>query len=224
MNFNEAFFYLMKKRKMVLICGREHLSEDKMFNARLVAYLYSLDVEIVHETAVHFEQSNKSAIVLLLKRLYVYGILRAILHGFRTQFDRYYSKASVIMRVQHLKESLSKIDWKSVDLFIVSRSAGAIVASELALEFPIKAVIALGYPFIHPEYGMQKYRVRHLANVNRPLYIFQGTRDEYGTPAEVAHIPMSEYIQLIPLATDHAFVLDEACWEEFTSQLAQIIS
>lgn len=127
----------MEKRKIVLICGREHLSEDKMFNDRLVAYLYSLDVEIMHETAFYFEQTNRSATLRLLKRLYVYDFLRAILHGFRTQFDRYYSKASVIMRVQHVKKSLSKIDWKSVDLFIVGRSAGAIVASELALEFPI---------------------------------------------------------------------------------------
>jgi hypothetical protein len=213
----------MKKRKIVLICGREHLSEDKMFNDRLVAYLYSLDVEIIHETAFYFEQSNKSAIVLLLKRLYVYDFLRAILHGFRTQFDRYYSKAFVIMRVQHLKESLSKIDWKSVYLFIVGRSAGAIVASELALEFPIKAVIALGYPFVHPEYGMQKYRVKHLAHVNKPLYIFQGFRDEYGNTAKVANIPMSGCVQLIPLDTDHAFVLTGKSWEEFTAHLATII-
>ena len=213
----------MKKRKMVLICGREHLSEDKMFNARLIAYLSSLDVEIVNETAVHFEQSKKSAMVLMLKRLYIYDFLKGILQVFRTQFDRYYCNASVIIRVQNLKESLSIIDWKFVELFIVSRSAGAIVASELALEFPIKAVIALGYPFIHPEYGMQKYRVRHLANVNRPLYIFQGTRDEYGTPAEVANIPMSEYVQVIPLDTNHAFVLTDESWVDFTSQLASIV-
>jgi hypothetical protein len=213
----------MKKRKIVLICGREHLSEDKMFNDRLVAYLYSLDVEIMHETAFYFEQTNRSATLRLLKRLYIYYLLRAFLHGFRALFDRFYSRASVKIRIQHVKKSLSKIDWKSVDLFIVGRYAGAIVASELALEFPIKAVIALGYPFVHPEYGMQKYRVKHLAQVNKPLYIFQGFRDEYGNPAKVANIPMSGCVQLIPLDTDHAFVLTGKSWEEFTAHLATII-
>ena len=127
----------MEKRKIVLICGRDHLSEDTMFNDRLVAHLYSLDVEIIHETAFYFEQTNRSATLRLLKRLYIYYLLRAFLHGFRALFDRFYSRASVKIRIQHVKKSLSKIDWKSVYLFIVGRSAGAIVASELALEFPI---------------------------------------------------------------------------------------
>jgi hypothetical protein len=56
------------------------------------------------------------------------------------------------------------------------------------------------------------------------MYIFQGIRDGYGNPGKIASISMSRNVQILPLDTDHAFVLDADSWDQFTSQLSTILA
>lgn len=157
------------------------------------------------------------------KRLRILSLLKSIIDIFRSLFNPYLNRISCELRIKHLRLTLQSLDWENLDIYIIGRSAGAIVASRLALEFPVKAIIALGYPFIHPKYGMQAYRVKHLVSMDKPLHILQGVQDEYGNQERVTNIPMSACVQIIQINTDHGFDLDDATWEVFTSQFASII-
>lgn len=212
------------KQKVIYICGRENLSEDAIFHAKLVAYLQSLQFCILEDSGAKMLKDRIPIAVMLLKHLGIFYLLRLLLHSSRTLLNRYQSKANVKKRISRLRIYLQLLDWDHIELYVLGRSAGAIVASRLAMEFPVKAVIALGYPFIHPEYGMQSYRVEHLAHVKQEMYIFQGIRDEYGNPEMIKSIAMSSFVQIIPLDTDHAFALEGDKWEQFTSHLSSIIS
>ncbi len=212
------------KRKTILICGRENLSADAVFHEKLVDYLQSLHFDVLEELSEQPIEVRSPILVRFLKRIHIFYLLRSALFHLRMLMYRTPHRKLVENRTRNLRRTLQKMDWDQVDLYLFGRSAGAVVASRIALEFPVKAIIALGYPFFHPEYGMERYRIEHLTQIKQAMYIFQGVRDEYGTPERIQHVAMSPTIKLIPLATDHAFVLDQAGWEEFTSQLAQIVS
>lgn len=63
----------------------------------------------------------------------------------------------------------------------------SLLASEANQEYRtvIKGVACLGYPF-HPQGKPDKLRIEHLANIEQPLAIIQGTRDKLGSQDEVA--------------------------------------
>ena len=223
MIFVEAFFCAMK-RKVLLICGRENRSADALFHAQLMAYVKSFHLSVIENSSEMPVEARSPKLVRFLKYFGIFNLLRTTLYLFRAPFERYQGKMNIEARIRQLRPTLQQLDWDQVDVYILGRSAGALVASRLAMEFPVKAVIALGYPFIHPAFGMQRYRVKHLPQMRQVMYIFQGIRDEYGAPEQISSIPMSSCVRIIPLNTDHSFVLDDASWEEFTSQLAVILS
>ena len=74
-------------------------------------------------------------------------------------------------------------------LFIGGKSMGGRVASLIAQQAFQKGVIhglaCLGYPF-HPPGKPEKLRTAHLATLDCPALIVQGTRDALGAKAEVA--------------------------------------
>ncbi len=223
MIFVEAFFCAMKQ-KVMLICGRENRSADALFHAQLMAYVKSFDLSVIENSSDLPIEARSPKLVRFLTYFGVFNLLRTTLYLFRAPFERYLGKKNVEARIRQLRPTLRQLDWDQVDVYILGRSAGALVASRLAMEFPVKAVIALGYPFIHPAFGMQSYRVKHLPRMRQAMYVFQGIRDEYGAPEKISSIPMSSCVRIIPLNTDHSFVLDGASWEDFTSQLAVILS
>ncbi|MDU0808893.1 alpha/beta family hydrolase [Aquirufa regiilacus] len=212
------------KRKVMLICGRENRSADALFHAQLMAYVKSFDLSVMENSSEMPIEARSPQLVHFLKYFGVFNILRTALHRLLTPLERYLGKVKIERRIWQLRPTLQQLDWDQVDLYILGRSAGALVASRLAMEFPVKAVIALGYPFIHPVFGMQSYRVKYLPRMRQAMYVFQGIRDAYGAPEKISSIPMASYVHIIPLNTDHSFVLDDASWEEFTSQLAVILS
>jgi len=85
-------------------------------------------------------------------------------------------------------------------LIIGGKSMGGRVASMIADEMFAKGEIAgllcLGYPF-HPPAKPTQLRTKHLAELKTPTLIFQGTRDEFGTPDEVATYDLSDGIEVI---------------------------
>ncbi|WP_027998449.1 alpha/beta hydrolase family protein [Sinorhizobium arboris] len=85
-------------------------------------------------------------------------------------------------------------------LVIGGKSMGGRVASMIAddlhAEGRIAGLLCLGYPF-HPPGKPEQLRTRHLAGLKTPALICQGTRDEFGTRAEVSQYALSDRIELL---------------------------
>jgi predicted alpha/beta-hydrolase family hydrolase len=85
-------------------------------------------------------------------------------------------------------------------LIIGGKSMGGRVASMVADEMraagKIAGLLCLGYPF-HPPEKPEQLRTAHLAGLQTPTLIVQGTRDPFGTPDEVAGYSLSEVIELL---------------------------
>jgi predicted alpha/beta-hydrolase family hydrolase len=92
-------------------------------------------------------------------------------------------------------------------LVIGGKSMGGRVASmaadELHDEGRIAGLLCLGYPF-HPPARPAQLRTAHLETLRTPTLICQGTRDEFGTQAEVEGYALSPAIEFLWLADgDH---------------------
>ncbi len=85
-------------------------------------------------------------------------------------------------------------------LIIGGKSMGGRVASMVADDLlsrgAITGLLCLGYPF-HPPGKPESLRTHHLADLNTPTLICQGTRDEFGTRDEVAGYPLSGNIRIL---------------------------
>jgi predicted alpha/beta-hydrolase family hydrolase len=81
-------------------------------------------------------------------------------------------------------------------LVIGGKSLGGRMASRIADEVGARGLVCLGYPF-HPPGRPEKLRTAHLAALATPALIVQGTRDPFGTPAEVASYTLSPAIRLL---------------------------
>ena len=97
-------------------------------------------------------------------------------------------------------------------LFIGGKSMGGRIATQIAAadpDLPIAGVVLLGYP-LHPPGRLDQRRDKHLPAVGRPMLFVQGTRDAFGTPAELT--PIVEGLRppavVHPVAQgDHSFKL-----------------
>ena len=82
-------------------------------------------------------------------------------------------------------------------LLIGGKSMGGRVASMAADKLfaagRIAGLVCLGYPF-HPPAKPETLRTAHLAELRTPTMIFQGTRDEFGSPEEIAGYTLSPAI------------------------------
>ena len=92
-------------------------------------------------------------------------------------------------------------------LIIGGKSMGGRVASMVADALfdarRIAGLLCLGYPW-HPPAKPDQPRTKHLLDLRTPTLICQGTRDEFGTPDEVAQYQLSPAIELLWLVDgDH---------------------
>jgi len=80
-------------------------------------------------------------------------------------------------------------EYSDAPIYIGGKSMGGRVATMLAARGShteqIKGVVVVGYPF-HPPASPEKLRTEHLQSFPCPLLICQGTRDPFGTQAEVS--------------------------------------
>ena len=85
-------------------------------------------------------------------------------------------------------------------LIIGGKSMGGRVASMIADEMfaagTIAGLLCLGYPF-HPPAKPDQVRTAHLADLQVPTLICQGTRDAFGTRDEVAGYALSDRIEIL---------------------------
>ena len=72
-------------------------------------------------------------------------------------------------------------------LFIGGKSMGGRAATHFAAadsSLPVNGLVLLGYP-LHPPGRPDQLRDAHLPSVGRPMLFVQGSRDTFGTPAEL---------------------------------------
>lgn len=83
---------------------------------------------------------------------------------------------------------------------IAGRSMGGRVASMIAeasfAAGTVAGLVCLSYPW-HPPAKPDQPRVAHLADLTVPTLIVQGTRDPFGSPAEVAEYPLPSSVELL---------------------------
>lgn len=75
-------------------------------------------------------------------------------------------------------------------LFIGGKSMGGRIATQIAAaghELRCDGLVLLGYP-LHPPGRPDQLRDKHLPAVGRPMLFVQGSRDAFGTPAELAPV------------------------------------
>ena len=91
------------------------------------------------------------------------------------------------------------------NVIIGGKSMGGRMASMVADELSVRALVCLGYPF-HPPGQPAKLRTKHLENLKTPTLIVQGERDPFGTREDVASYKLSPVIRFEWLADgDHSF-------------------
>ncbi len=90
-------------------------------------------------------------------------------------------------------------------LVIGGKSLGGRIASLLADDAGVRALVCLGYPFHAPGRPATPERLAHLATLATPTLIVQGTRDALGARAEVAGYTLSPAIRIVWLPDgDHS--------------------
>ncbi|MBT5414863.1 MAG: alpha/beta fold hydrolase [Rhodospirillaceae bacterium] len=88
---------------------------------------------------------------------------------------------------------------------IGGKSMGGRMASMVADELGARGMVCLGYPF-HPPGRPDKPRTEHLAGLQTPTLIVQGTRDTFGKPDEIEGYALSPAIRLAWIEDgDHSF-------------------
>lgn len=93
------------------------------------------------------------------------------------------------------------------------RSFGARIATIAASRKPFGAVVCLGYPFRHPQRGLEPDRFVHLERLAVPTLILQGLRDEYGATNVIADYPLSTNIKVELLDADHGLRIPPHAWD-----------
>jgi len=96
-------------------------------------------------------------------------------------------------------DAVDALDAKG-SLIIGGKSMGGRVASMIADELfasgRVDGLLCLGYPF-HPPKRPEQLRTKHLLDMKTPTLIVQGTRDEFGSRAEVSAYPLSPAIDIL---------------------------
>ena len=91
------------------------------------------------------------------------------------------------------------------EVAIGGKSLGGRIASMVADELGVRALVCFGYPF-HPPGRPDRLRTAHLAALRTPALILQGTRDAFGTPEDVSAYKLSKSIRIEWLSGgDHSF-------------------
>ena len=72
----------------------------------------------------------------------------------------------------------------------------SMIADDAYSSHQIAGLLCLGYPF-HPPAKPTQLRTKHLAHLETPTLVVQGTRDEFGTRDEVSGYDLSSRIDIV---------------------------
>ena len=108
------------------------------------------------------------------------------------------NKASILIETfEQVIADVQTLPDVSKPLLIGGKSMGGRIASMLADNPAVDGVCCFGYPF-HPPGKPEKLaeRIAHLVAIETPVLIFQGTRDPFGKPEDLAGIRLSSKVKL----------------------------
>lgn len=140
------------------------------------------------------------------------GLGRAGLRVARFEFPYMHARRTSGRRSAPDREPVLRATWMEVigamggagGLVIGGKSMGGRIASLIADEAGVRGLVCLGYPF-HPTGRAEKLRIDHLRDLQTPALIVQGTRDAFGSRAEVDAYPLSAHIKIAWIAEgDHS--------------------
>jgi len=107
-----------------------------------------------------------------------------------------------------IDETRGRPEFRRIPLFIGGKSMGGRIASQVAAAGMdgVTGLVFFGYP-LHPPGRPEQRRDAHLPAVRVPMLFIQGTRDEFGTSAEIrALLPRLSGAELHEIADgDHSF-------------------
>jgi hypothetical protein len=90
---------------------------------------------------------------------------------------------------------------RSGPLVVGGRSAGARVACRTAVATGAAAVLCLAFP-LHPPGKVERSRAPELAGAGRPVVVVQGTRDPFGSAADVDALALPG-VEVVAVPADH---------------------
>ncbi|MDA3032460.1 MAG: dienelactone hydrolase [Actinomycetota bacterium] len=106
-----------------------------------------------------------------------------------------------------VRDDLIGVSRRRSPLIIGGHSMGGRMASMIAADVdevgPVKnlaAIVLLGYP-LHPPKKPDKLRVEHFPDITVPCLFISGTKDEFGTPAE-----LEQWTATIPAPVQHIWL------------------
>ncbi|HEV7326106.1 MAG TPA: alpha/beta family hydrolase [Bosea sp. (in: a-proteobacteria)] len=122
-------------------------------------------------------------------------------------------------RRAHLEDAIASLGRSGIVL--IGRSSGARIVTMLAAERPgdsaVGAVVAIGYPFRHPERADEPERYAHLPTLVTPTLIVQGERDPYGGLDCAARFRRPPIVNVVMVDGDHELRLLEQQWDQVTA-------
>jgi hypothetical protein len=125
-----------------------------------------------------------------------------------------YRESTIEGRCANLKKFIKQFPTGS-HIVLLGRSAGARVATKITHDSEIQKlgmlqnIIAIGYPFKHPDHDPEPDRYQHLETITIPTLIIQGTHDEYGGATIREHYSLSPAVSLSFVDTNHDFQITQ---------------
>ena len=106
-------------------------------------------------------------------------------------------------------EVRARDEFRSLPLFLGGKSMGGRIASQVAAQGvqEIAGLVFFGYP-VHPPGRPAQRRDAHLPAIREPMLFIQGSRDEFGTAAEIRDLlpRLNAAAELVEIADgDHSF-------------------
>lgn len=182
----------------------------------------SFNCQIILEPFREKSILNHSILIAVLKQ---YLLNFNTTYPFRNRFFKNYRIQAVLqLRIMHLRSLLKSLDFDQNDVYLVGISSGSVIASQLASEFPIKSTLAFAYPFLHPEYGLEKHGIKYVIYSNQSVFLFQAVHDAYSSPYLIMHMLLAKYFKIHYFDTDNEFYLNEVDAFRLNQLIQKIIS
>ena len=218
-------------KKVIYYVCRDHYEKDNEFNFKMVEHIKRMNIHIEWEDkTIEFEYKKDK-----LHKIF-YHFPKALRNLIRSLFKKYYKvkhfkllsalksdkKMEISQRIECMRRDIERLSCE-YRVYVMARSAGARWISSIADTLKIEHIIAIGYPFKHPDEEEEVGRYSHLKGLETPMTIIQGASDEYGGKESVDKYPLSERVSLKFVQGKHDFKLEECEWKRVFNMIEGIV-
>lgn len=228
----------MKKNTITLLIGRENLEKDSYLYTDVLSKIKGIHFDVFNDTNSIFRRRIYPIIIRVIPQFIrkqsiiknLYFRIKELFYrislnpmDYKMHVEYLKNPNDISLRVDKLTKRLNKIP-KNTEITLIGRSAGAIVATMVSLNHPINKIVALGYPFKHPEHEEEAYRHQHLKNIKTPMLIIQGLHDIYGGKEIEKKYIFHSNTKIIFEDINHDFELTEKTRIQILSTIEKFIS